>query len=171
MLEIEFRTATAAPSEIASGPESLETAKLRLAFSVDLAAVVSLALVFRAQDLVGRIEFGKALSRLGIILVGIGVQLLGELTKCTLDCRCIRILLYPQHLIGVAHRESLRFSAGVQPRLFGHNVVLMRRLRNALFGLGLCCGLRGLPFSHSRKKGAGAAWKAVDSLHATAARA
>src|SRR5215813_990874 len=121
----------AAPTEIASRTEALEAAKFRLALSIDLAAIISLALVFLAQDLVGRIEFGKALSCFGVILVGVRVKLLGELTKCALDRGRIRILLHPQHFIGVAHRKYLRLGAGVQPRLFGSNVVVMRQLRNA----------------------------------------
>src|SRR5215469_3233527 len=121
----------AAPTEIASRTKALESTKLRLALSIDLAAIISLALVFLAQDLVSRIEFGKALSSFGVILVGVRVKLLGELTKCALDRGRIRILLHPQHFIGVAHRKYLRLGAGIQPRLFGSNVVVMRQLRNA----------------------------------------
>src|SRR5262245_5819028 len=131
MLKTEIRTATCtAPTEIASRTEALKAAKFRLALSIDLAAIVGLALVVLAQDLVGRIEFGKALRRFGIILVGVRVKLLGKLTKCALDRGRIRILLHPQHFIGVAHRKCLRFGAGVQPRLFGSNVVVMRQFRN-----------------------------------------
>src|SRR5262252_7466172 len=121
----------AAPTEIASRTKALESTKLRLALSIDLAAIISLALVFLAQDLVSRIEFGKALSSFGVILVGVRVKLLGELTKCALDRGRIRILLHPQHFIGVAHRQYLRLGAGIQPRPFGSNVVVMRQLRNA----------------------------------------
>src|SRR5215475_15815737 len=121
----------AAPTEIASPTKALEAAKFRLALSIDLAAIISLALVFLAQDLVGRIEFGKALSGFRVILVGVRVKLLGELTKCALNRGRIRILLHPQHFIGVAHRKYLRLGAGIQPRLFGSNVVVMRQLRNA----------------------------------------
>ncbi len=132
MLKTDIRTATgAAATEIASGTKALEAAKFRLALGIDLAAIESLALIFLAQDLVGRIDLGKALSGLGITLVGVGVQFLGELAKCTLDRGCVRILFYPQHFIGVAHCKSLRFGAGVQPRLFGSNVGVMRQIRNA----------------------------------------
>src|SRR5262249_21573702 len=131
-LKIETRTATgAAATKIASGTETLEAAKFRLALGVDLAAIVSLALIFLAEDLVGRIDLGKALSGLGIILVGVGVQFLCELAKGTLDRGCVRILFYPQHFIGVAHCKFLRSSAGAQPRLSGSNGGLMRQIRNA----------------------------------------
>src|SRR5215470_12331962 len=125
MLKIEIATSTCAAAEIASAAKPLEATKFRLALGVDLAAIVCLALIFLAEDLVGRVHLGKALSRLGVILVGVGVQLLGKLSKCALDRGCIRILFHPQHFIGVAHCKSLRFGAGFQPRLFGSNVGVM----------------------------------------------
>src|SRR5262244_1495251 len=113
MLIAELRTAASAATKLASRTEALEAAEPRLAVGIDLAAIISPALIFLAQDLVGRIELGKALSRLGIVLVGVGVQLLGELTKCAFDRCRVRILLHPQHFIGVAHRRFLRSHAGV----------------------------------------------------------
>src|ERR1700730_9371197 len=95
--------------------EALEAAKPRLALGVDLAAVEGLALVVLAEDLVGRIQLGKPLRRLGVVLVGVGMQLLGVLPKGALDRSRIRIPPNPQHFIGVAHRGILRSCAGVQP--------------------------------------------------------
>src|ERR1700730_2089206 len=105
MLEIDVRAA----APIALGAEAFEAAKLRLALGVDLATVERFALIFLAENLIGRVDLGKALGRLGVVLVGVGVQLLGELAKRALDRRRIRVLFYPQHFIGVAHREFLRF--------------------------------------------------------------
>ena|SRR5215467_6496980 len=105
MLEIEIRTtAPKIATEIALGAEALEAAKLGLAFGVDLPAVERFALVLLAEDFVGRVDFGEALGCLGVVLVGVRVQLLGELAIRALDCRRIRTLFYPQYLIGVAHR-------------------------------------------------------------------
>src|SRR5262249_10560271 len=122
MFIAEIGAAASTATETASGTKTLEAAEFRLALRVDLAAIVSLALVFFAKDLIGRIELGKTLSGLGITLVGVRVQLFGELTICALDCRRICILPHPQHFIGVAHHKFLRFGAGVQPRLFGYSV-------------------------------------------------
>src|SRR5271156_2682379 len=51
--------------------------KARLAFGIDLAAVERLALVLVFEQFVRSIELGKARRRLGIVLVGVGMQLLG----------------------------------------------------------------------------------------------
>ena len=61
------------------GCAAFEALEARLALGVDLAAVEGLALLVVADDLVGGIELGEARGRLGIVLVGVGMQLLGEL--------------------------------------------------------------------------------------------
>ena len=95
----------ALPRAAARTAETLaEAVKARLALGIDLAGVIGAALLLLAEDLVGRIELGKALGGLGIVLVGIRMQLLGEAPEGALDRRCIGILPNPQHLIGVAHR-------------------------------------------------------------------
>src|SRR5262249_36923919 len=111
MLEIDVRTAAA---KAAPRTEAFEAAKLRFALGIDLAAVKSFALIFFAKDLVSRVDLGKALGSLGVVLVGVGVQLFGELAKRALDRRCIRVLFYPQHFIGVSHCKFLRFGAGIR---------------------------------------------------------
>src|SRR5579871_1467289 len=145
MFKAEIRAAACAATETSSRTKALEAAEFRLALCVDFAAIVSAALVFLAQDLVGRIELGEALSSLGIILVGVGVQLLGELTICALDRCRIRILFHPQDFIGVAHRKFLRSSAGIQPRLSGSNVGAMRQFRNAITSWTLSRGSPPIP--------------------------
>ena len=95
----------ALPCAAARAAEALaEAVKARLALGIDLAGVIGSALLLLAEDFVGRIELGKALGGLGIVLVGIGMQLLGEAPVGTLDRRRICILPNPQHFIGVAHR-------------------------------------------------------------------
>ena len=59
--------------------EAFEALEARLAFGVDLAAVEGLALVVVADDLVGGVELGEARGRLRVVLVGVGMQFLGEL--------------------------------------------------------------------------------------------
>ena len=49
------------------------------ALGIDLAAIEGLALLVVADNLIGGIQLGEARGRLRIVLVGIGVQLLGEL--------------------------------------------------------------------------------------------
>ena len=68
------KAATPAPTA-----EAFKALEARLAFGVDLAAVEGLALVGFAEDLVGGIELGEARGRLRIVLVGVRMQLLGEL--------------------------------------------------------------------------------------------
>ena len=62
-----------------AGAEPFEALEARLALGVDLAAVECLALVVVADDLVGGVQLGEARGRLGVVLVGVGMQLLGEL--------------------------------------------------------------------------------------------
>src|SRR5262249_25538223 len=84
--------------------EALEAAEARLALGVDLTAVERLALVVFAEDLVGRIQLSETLRSLRIVLVGVGVQLLGELAVRALDVIRTRRLLHSEHVVGIAHR-------------------------------------------------------------------
>jgi hypothetical protein len=64
---------------------SLEAAEARLALGVDLAAVESLALVGVAENFVSRVKLGEARGGLGIVLVGVRVQLFGQPPEGALD--------------------------------------------------------------------------------------
>src|SRR5262249_8591628 len=90
-----------------AGAKPLKPLEARLAFGVDLAAVERLAFLLLAQNFVGCVELGKARSRLWIMLVGVGVQLLRELAEGALDLSGAGTLGNPQDLIGVAHAASL----------------------------------------------------------------
>src|SRR5262249_35825380 len=99
--------------------KSLET---RLALGIDLAAVERLALVRLAQNFVRGIELGEAVRRLRVVLVGIRMQLLGELAVGALDLRRARVARHTQDVIGVAHYPPLRscvfaFESGESPRI------------------------------------------------------
>src|SRR5262249_37300859 len=83
--------------------ETFKALKARLALGVDLAAVKGLALLGIADDLVGGVELGETAGGLGVVLVGVRVQLLGELPERALDVRGACALGHPQHVIGVAH--------------------------------------------------------------------
>jgi hypothetical protein len=92
--------------------------KARLALGIDLAAVESLALVGIARDLISRIEFGKARSGLGVMLVGVRMQLLGQAPVGAFDFGLARTLRNPQNFVGVAHPCNLReipLPAGAKP--------------------------------------------------------
>ena len=80
---LEATSSTGAAARVAAG----KTLEARLAVGVDLAAIELLALVLVADDLVGRVDLGKARSRLRIVLVVVRVVLLGELAIGTLDRR------------------------------------------------------------------------------------
>src|SRR4029079_4205035 len=79
ILAAERATGAGAGTAPRTRAKTLETLKARLAFGVDLAAIEVLALVVVANDLVGRVQLGKPRRRLGIGLVGVGVELLGKL--------------------------------------------------------------------------------------------
>ena len=96
--------AGAARAATAAAREALET---DLAVGIDLAAVELLALFLVAEDFIGRVHFRKPLGGFRIVLVGVGMMLLGELAKGTLDRRSTGAPLHPQDLIGVAHPSSL----------------------------------------------------------------
>src|SRR5262249_23524052 len=85
-----------APEAAARPAETFKTLEARLALGVDLAAVERLALVRLAQDLVGGVELGEAIGGLGVVLVGVRMQLLGLLPERTLDLRRTRGLRHPQ---------------------------------------------------------------------------
>ncbi len=82
-------------------------AEARLALGVDLAVVESFALLVVADDFIGGVKLGKARGGLGIVLVGVGMQLLGEPPVGALDIAFARTLRYPQNLVGVAHPSTL----------------------------------------------------------------
>src|SRR5207237_3117673 len=82
--------------------ESFKALEARLALGVDLAAVERLALVLVADDLVGAVQLGELVRRLRILLVGVRVQLLGELALGLLDVARARRPPHAQHLIRLA---------------------------------------------------------------------
>src|SRR5262249_27972283 len=106
-----FEHALAVEATARSGAEAFEAVEARLALGIDLAAVEGLALLGLADDLVGGVDLGEAGRRLGIVLVGVRMVLLGELTERALDVRRARALGHAQDLIGVAHPQSLRQSS------------------------------------------------------------
>ena len=110
----EMGAAGALPETAAAGLRAVAfvALKARLALGVDLAAVEGLALGVVADDLVGGGDLGKARGRLRIVLVGVGVQFLGELAVGAFDLALAGTLRYPQDLVGVAHPVNLR---GNQP--------------------------------------------------------
>src|ERR1051326_8446815 len=90
------------------GAAAGKTVEARLAFRVYLARVEGLALLFIAQHLVGRVEFGELNGSPRILLVGVGMQLLRLPPERLLDLVRTSRLLHPQDLIGVAHPHKLR---------------------------------------------------------------
>ena len=75
----------------------------RLAFGIDLAAIERLALVLVVEELMRGIQLGKARRRLGIVLVGVGMQLLGEPPIGALDVARARLAIDAQDFIGITH--------------------------------------------------------------------
>jgi hypothetical protein len=67
------------------GPPPYPKPPIGIAVDVDLAAIELGALVLVGQQVIGARHFAEALGRLGIVLVGVGVQLLGELAIGGLD--------------------------------------------------------------------------------------
>src|SRR6185312_9536270 len=92
-----------AAARLSTGAETLKATEARLALGVDFAAVKGLALLVIAEDFVRGVELGEAGGRLGVVLVGVGMQLLGKLPEGALDVAFARTLRYPQNLVGVAH--------------------------------------------------------------------
>src|SRR3712207_237741 len=91
-----------------SGPaaESLEALEARLALAVDLAAVELGALGRVAQNLVGGVDLGELVLRLGVVLVAVGVIGLGELTVGLLDLRFRGGAGDAEDVIRIAHHPS-----------------------------------------------------------------
>src|SRR5439155_2199003 len=106
----------AAGAGAAARVAAAKTLEAGLAVGVDLAAVELLALVLVAQNLVGRIDLGKARRSLRIALVAVGVMLLGELAESGLDGRSAGAPRHPQDLIGVAHPSNLLLGNRVRRR-------------------------------------------------------
>ena len=101
-LEVSFAAGSAAGARAGAGTGA-ETLEARLALGVDLAVVERLALIRIAEDLVGRVDLGELPRRLGVVLVGVGMQLLGKLPERLLDVVLARRPRHPQNLVGVAH--------------------------------------------------------------------
>ncbi len=87
----------------AASARTFEPLEARLALGIDLAAVERLALVRLAQQLMGGADLGELARRLGVVLVGVGMQLLGKLPERLLDVVLARRPRHPQDLVGVAH--------------------------------------------------------------------
>jgi uncharacterized membrane protein len=96
-------------------PAAAEALEARLALGVDFTAVESLALVLVAQELMRRIELGKARRRLGIILVGVGMKFLGEPPIGALDVARARLAVDAQDLVGITHPSRLQISSKGRP--------------------------------------------------------
>src|SRR6185503_6686329 len=79
---------------------------LRVALFVDLAAVVSRALVLVRQQVIGRRHLGEPLGRVGLVLVAVGVKLLGEAAIGLLDLRLASAAFQPQSLVEVECHSS-----------------------------------------------------------------
>jgi hypothetical protein len=103
MATLRSRSNASPPARIAAG----KALKTRLALGIDLAAIELLALVLVADDLVGRVQLGKARRGFRIVLVGIGVMLLGKLAIGAFDRRSTGAPRHPQDLIGVTHPSRL----------------------------------------------------------------
>ena len=102
-LEFRLGREAARAAAAAAGAKSLETVETRLTLGVDLAAVKGFAFVFLAENLVRGIELGKARGRLGVVLVGVGMQLLRLAPEGAFDLGLTRLAIDAQHLIGIAH--------------------------------------------------------------------
>jgi hypothetical protein len=110
--------------------KALEAAEARLALAIDLAIVEGFAFLVVAKNFVSRVQLGKARGCLRIVLVGVGVQFLGELAEGAFDLRFIRILAYPQNFIGVPHRLVAPICPSPERRLWASiwgNLGLMQR--------------------------------------------
>src|SRR5262249_19107876 len=72
-----LKPAIAAEAGAGLRAEPLEGGVDRLALGVDLAGIKGPAFGLIAQNLIGAVELGEALSRLRIVAIGVRVQLLG----------------------------------------------------------------------------------------------
>jgi hypothetical protein len=75
----------------------------RIAVTVDLTAIEAGTLVLVGQQVIGRGDLRKPFRCLGIVLVAVRMQLLGELAIRLLDVRLARGALHAQYLIGIRH--------------------------------------------------------------------
>src|SRR5262249_6047642 len=80
------------------------------AVGIDFASVESAAFCCVAEDSMRRIELGETLSRMRIVLVGIRMQLLRQLSERPLDVVGGRRPRYRQGLIGIVHLERSQYS-------------------------------------------------------------
>src|SRR3546814_13975135 len=78
-----------------------------IAVAVDLAAIILRALRLVGQQVIGLGDVGEFLRRLGIVLVLVGVQFLGELAISGLDLRIACGLRNAQGGIGIGHFAPL----------------------------------------------------------------
>ena len=106
----ELETLAARP--LGAGPEAgeriaarraLETLEALLAGSIDLAAVEGAAVLLVADDLIGLVQRGKTVLRLGIVRILVRMMLLGELAVRRLDVLGRGALRHAQHVIGILH--------------------------------------------------------------------
>jgi len=79
-----------------------------IAVSVDLAPVILRALGLVRQQIIGARHFGEFLRRVGLVLVAIGMQLLGELAIGALDVGLGGRAGYAEQGIKIAHGELAR---------------------------------------------------------------
>ena len=106
----------AALAASAAGAGPLEALETRLTLGVDLASVEGFAFVLLAEDFVGSIDLGKARSRLGVVLVGVRMQLFCEPAVGALDLARARLAIYAQDLIGITHPQATpRYYFGPAP--------------------------------------------------------
>src|SRR5690606_35761263 len=80
-LDIGPACAEAASAKAATRMHAFESLEARLALGVNFAGIKLLALGFVAQNFVGGIHLREFLRGFGIVLVGVGVVLLGKLSK------------------------------------------------------------------------------------------
>ena len=100
--------AAAGRGPAAAAAEAAAERHARIAVLVDLAAVVAGALVLVGQQVIGLGHLGEALGGLGIVLVAVGVQLLGEAAIGLLDLGLARPALDAQLLVKVHSVPSAR---------------------------------------------------------------
>src|SRR6185312_16393731 len=74
---------------------------LGIAVLIDLTAVVARALVLVRQQVIGGCHLGEALRRIGLVLVAVWVELLGETPVGLLDLRLASAALQPEALVEV----------------------------------------------------------------------
>ena len=93
----------AEPGERIAAGRALEALETLLAGRVDLATVEGAAVLLVADDLVGLVQRGKTVLRLGIVRILVRMMLLGELAVRRFDVLGRGALRHAQHLIGILH--------------------------------------------------------------------